>query len=69
MENIMYASAVGSLMYAKVCTRPNNAYAVGMLGRYQNNLGLYHWKAAHTKKSDVVPSRYERLHAYIQKIR
>ncbi|XP_039123482.1 secreted RxLR effector protein 161-like [Dioscorea cayenensis subsp. rotundata] len=46
MENIPYSSAVGSLMYAQVCTRPDIAYAVGMLGRCQSNPGIYHWKAA-----------------------
>ena len=46
MKNIPYASVVGSLMYAQVCTRPGISYAVGMLGRYQSNLGLEHWKAA-----------------------
>ena len=34
MKNIPYASAVGSLKYARVCTRPDIAYAVGVLGRY-----------------------------------
>jgi len=46
MKNIPYASAVGSLMYAQVCTRPDIAFAVGMLGRYQSNPGVDHWKAA-----------------------
>ncbi|XP_074266262.1 secreted RxLR effector protein 161-like [Silene latifolia] len=46
MKNIPYASAVGSIMYAQVCTRPDIAYAVGVLGRYQSNLGVDHWKAA-----------------------
>ncbi|RVW72884.1 Retrovirus-related Pol polyprotein from transposon TNT 1-94 [Vitis vinifera] len=46
MKNIPYASAVGSLMYAQVCTRPDIAFAVGMLGRYQSNLGKDHWKVA-----------------------
>ncbi|XP_073067254.1 secreted RxLR effector protein 161-like [Primulina eburnea] len=46
MKNILYASAVGSLMYAQVCTRPDIAFIVGMLGRYQSNPGLDHWKAA-----------------------
>ncbi|KAK9063217.1 hypothetical protein SSX86_017087 [Deinandra increscens subsp. villosa] len=41
-----YASVVGSLMYAQVCTRPDIAYITGMLGRYQSNPGLDHWKAA-----------------------
>ncbi|KAL6334556.1 hypothetical protein AAG906_018895 [Vitis piasezkii] len=29
-----------------VYTRPNIAFVVGMLGRYQNNPGIDHWKAA-----------------------
>jgi len=45
MENILYASIVGSLMYAQTCTRPDISFAVGMLGRYQSNPGLHHWKA------------------------
>ena len=32
MKNIPYASAVGSLIYAQVCTRPDIAFVVGMLG-------------------------------------
>lgn len=46
MKLIPYASVVGSLMYAQVCTRPDIAYITGMLGRYQSNPGLDHWKAA-----------------------
>ena len=46
MKTIPYASAVGSLMYAQVCTRPDIAFVVGMLGRYQSNPGVDHWKAA-----------------------
>ena len=46
MRNIPYASVVGSLMYAQTCTRPDISFAVGMLGRYQINPGLDHWKAA-----------------------
>ncbi|RVW85342.1 Retrovirus-related Pol polyprotein from transposon TNT 1-94 [Vitis vinifera] len=46
MKNIPYASAVGSLMYAQVCTRPDIAFVVGMLGRYQRNPSIGHWKAA-----------------------
>ncbi|XP_070005861.1 secreted RxLR effector protein 161-like [Nicotiana sylvestris] len=45
MKDIPYASLVGSLMYAQVCTRHDIAFAVGMLGRYQSNSGLDHWKA------------------------
>ena len=46
MEGIPYASTVGSLMYAQTCTKPDISFATGMLGRYQRNLGLDHWKAA-----------------------
>ena len=46
MQKISYSSVVGSLMYAQVCTRPDIAYIVGMLGRYLSNPGLDHWKAA-----------------------
>ncbi|XP_051133281.1 secreted RxLR effector protein 161-like [Andrographis paniculata] len=46
MRDIPYASAVGSLMYAQVCTRPDIAYVVGILGRYQSNPGVDHWKVA-----------------------
>ncbi|KAL0295041.1 UNVERIFIED_CONTAM: Retrovirus-related Pol polyprotein from transposon TNT 1-94 [Sesamum angustifolium] len=46
MKNVPYASVVGSLMYVQVCTRPDIAFAVGMLGRYQSNPGIEHWKAA-----------------------
>lgn len=48
MKLIPYASAVGSLMYAQTCTRPDISYAVGVLGRYQSNPGIDHWQA--TKK-------------------
>ena len=39
-----YSSAVGSLQYAQVCTRPDLAFVTGLLGRYQSNLGIEHWK-------------------------
>ena len=46
MKNIPYAFAVGRLMYAQVCTRPDIAFVVGMFGRYQSNPGIDHWRAA-----------------------
>ena len=36
MRRIPYASAVGSLMYAMLCTRPNICFVVGMVSRYQS---------------------------------
>jgi len=32
MKSVPYASAVGSIMYAQVCTRPDLAFMTGMLG-------------------------------------
>jgi len=46
MQKIPYASAIGSLMYAQVCTRPDIAYIVGVLSRYLSNPKMDHWKAA-----------------------
>ena len=45
ISRIPYSSAVGSLMYAMVCTRPNIAHAVGVVSRYMNNQGKERWKA------------------------
>ena len=43
-KKVPYASAVGSLMYAQVCTRPDIAFVVNALGRYLSNPGLNNWK-------------------------
>ena len=43
IRQVPYASAVGILMYAMLCTRPNICYSVGMVSRYQSNPGLKHW--------------------------
>ena len=34
MKDVPYASAVGSLMYAMLCTRPDICFVVGMVSRY-----------------------------------
>jgi hypothetical protein len=46
MQAITYASAVGSLTYAQVCTRPDIAYVVGVLEKYLSDPGLSCWTAA-----------------------
>ncbi|PKI72505.1 hypothetical protein CRG98_007108 [Punica granatum] len=43
MANVPYASAIGSLMYTMLCTRPDIAYAVSVTSRYQSNPGPDHW--------------------------
>ena len=45
MEKVPYASAIGSLMYVMVCTRPDIAQVVGAVSRYMNNPGKLHWEA------------------------
>ena len=45
MRRVPYASAVGSLMYGMLCTRPDICYAVGIVSRFQSNPGLDHWIA------------------------
>ena len=45
MALLPYASAVGSLMYAMVCNRPDIAHTVGVVSRYMANPGKEHWEA------------------------
>ena len=42
IKAVPYASAVRSLQYAQVCTRPDLAFITGLLGRYQSNPGIEH---------------------------
>ena len=42
MRGIPYASAVGSLMYAMLCTSPDIYFPVGMVSRYQYDPGEEH---------------------------
>ncbi|KAH9792546.1 hypothetical protein KPL71_004166 [Citrus sinensis] len=45
MRRVPYAEAVGSLMYAMLCTRPDVCFAVWMVYRYQFNPGPQYWNA------------------------
>jgi len=45
MENIPYSSAVGSLMYLMVCTRPNVTQAISVVSRYLACPGRGHGEA------------------------
>ena len=42
MSKLSYASAVGSLMYAMMCTHPDICYAIGLVSRYQSNPSQKH---------------------------
>ena len=45
MRGIPYASAVGSLMYTMMCTRPDICFVVGMVSRYQSEPSEENWIA------------------------
>ncbi|GJV90693.1 retrovirus-related pol polyprotein from transposon TNT 1-94 [Tanacetum coccineum] len=45
MSRVPYALAVGSLMFAMICTSPDIAYAVGVVSRYMKELGREHLEA------------------------
>ena len=44
MSKVPYASAIGSLMYAMVCTRPDIAHVVGVVSRFMSRPGKQHWE-------------------------
>ncbi|KAK8505752.1 hypothetical protein V6N12_024735 [Hibiscus sabdariffa] len=41
--------AIGSIMYAMICTRPELSYALSMTSRYQANPGEGHWTKIHDR--------------------
>jgi len=45
MTRVPYASAVGSLMYAMVCTRSDLSQAVSIISRYMHDPEKGHWEA------------------------
>ncbi|GKB75431.1 hypothetical protein Tco_0942326 [Tanacetum coccineum] len=45
MQNIPYASVVGSIMYVVRCTIPDVAFAQNITSRFQQNPGDDHWTA------------------------
>ena len=61
MRQVPYASTLGNLMYAMLCTRPDIYYSVGMVSRYQSNPGLK--TLARCKTYSQVSTKNERLYA------
>ncbi|GJT29648.1 hypothetical protein Tco_0909923 [Tanacetum coccineum] len=43
MSNVPYALAVGSIMYAVRCTRPDVAFAQNITSQFQQNPGELYW--------------------------
>ncbi len=45
MVKVFYQQAVGSLMYAMLCSRPDLAYPISVVNQHMANLSLEHWIA------------------------
>ena len=45
MSHVPYASAIDSIMYVMVCTRPNISHVVSVVSRYMDRLRKIHWEA------------------------
>jgi hypothetical protein len=45
MSHIPYSNAVGNLMYAIICTRPDLAHVVSVVSKFMYNPGKEHWNA------------------------
>nr|CAE02229.2 OSJNBb0015C06.7 [Oryza sativa Japonica Group] len=45
MSRVPYSSAVGSLMFGMVCSRPDLSHAMSLVSRYMANPDKEHWKA------------------------
>ena len=44
MKAVTYALAIGSLQYAQVYTRPDLVFVTRLLGKFQSNSRIEHWK-------------------------
>ena len=45
MSKVPYASSIGNLMYAMVCTRPVITHAVGVVSKFMSRPKKQHWEA------------------------
>ena len=45
MSKVPYASPIGSLMFAMVCTRPDIVHVVEVVSRFMSRPGKQHWEA------------------------
>ena len=48
MSRVSYASTVNFIIYAMTCTRSDMTYSLGVVSRYQSDLGENHWKIVKT---------------------
>ncbi|GJY32717.1 hypothetical protein Tco_0417186 [Tanacetum coccineum] len=63
MQNVPYASAVGSIMYAVRCTRPDVAFAQNITSRFQQNSGAVDWKSSKQSTTAMSDTKAEYIAA------
>ncbi|KAJ9565483.1 hypothetical protein OSB04_001449 [Centaurea solstitialis] len=59
VAQLEYASAIGCMMYAMYCTRPDIAFAVSKLSQFTSNPGSDQWKAIGTLTYNTHPGILE----------
>lgn len=69
--NTMYKEAIGSLMHMANITRPDIAFAVGVLSRYAENPTQAHWKGIRVLvlEDRKIPDRHHRYGHFVQEKR
>jgi hypothetical protein len=45
MSEVLFASSIGSIMCAMICTRPDVSFALSATSRHQSDLIKEHWVA------------------------
>ena len=74
VAKVSYASTIGSLTYAMLCTKPHIAYVVGTMSRFMSNLSMQYWEAVKwilrylqgtTKKCMCFRRSKLKLHRYV----
>jgi hypothetical protein len=45
MSEVSFSSAIGSIMYAMICTHPTVSFALSATSRHQSDPGKEHWIA------------------------
>lgn len=45
MSRVLYQEAIGSILYLTQGTRPDLAYAINTVSKFNNNSGKAHWSA------------------------
>nr|GEZ23717.1 hypothetical protein [Tanacetum cinerariifolium] len=68
MQNVPYASAVGSIMYAVKYTRPDVAFTQNITSHFQQNPGEPHWSARRYQVSDRICFRFKRRRDGLEKL-